>query len=87
MIILVHLISLLSDVKMTSKIMQEEIFGPILPVIKVSSTDEMIRTIHTLEKPLSMYIFSKDNEMIDRYVLWFLFGKYFELSLSNCFHS
>ena len=40
---------------------QEEIFGPILPVITVSSRGEAIEFINQREKPLTMYIFSTDK--------------------------
>jgi len=39
-------------------LMQEEIFGPILPIISVSSLDEAISTVHQHSHPLALYIFS-----------------------------
>ena len=42
--------------------MQEEIFGPIMPVIGFDSIDEVIGTISDGEKPLALYIFSKSNK-------------------------
>ena len=43
--------------------MQEEIFGPVLPIITVSGVDEAIQFINEREKPLALYIFSHDNKV------------------------
>lgn len=48
------------------RIMQEEIFGPILPVLPCSSLDEAIRLINDREKPLALYLFSQSREEADR---------------------
>jgi len=53
--------TVLRDVDPSSAIMQEEIFGPILPVIKVKSTDEAIDFVNRGEKPLALYLFSNDE--------------------------
>lgn len=42
-----------------SKLMQEEIFGPILPIITVKNIDEAVPFINARPKPLAMYIFTK----------------------------
>ncbi len=44
-----------------SAVMQSEIFGPILPIIDVTSLDEAIAFINEGEKPLAAYIFSKNK--------------------------
>ncbi len=49
-----------------SPIMQEEIFGPILPVIPVDSVDEAITFVNERDKPLALYVFSKDGAVTDR---------------------
>lgn len=49
-----------------SKLMQEEIFGPILPVKLYDSTEEVIDYINSKEKPLALYIYSKDKKNIDQ---------------------
>jgi len=43
-----------------SAVMREEIFGPILPIVTVSSVDEAINRINRGSKPLAAYIFSED---------------------------
>ena len=45
-------------------LMQEEIFGPILPVITFNSIQEAITLINRFDKPLGLYIFSKDKNFI-----------------------
>jgi aldehyde dehydrogenase (NAD+) len=45
-------------------IMEEEIFGPILPIIPYSSLDEAIGLINRKNKPLALYIFSEDQSHI-----------------------
>eukprot|EP00039_Didymoeca_costata_P018799 m.335035 g.335035 ORF g.335035 m.335035 type:complete len:497 (+) comp17495_c0_seq1:28-1518(+) len=49
-----------------SRCMQEEIFGPILPVISVSSTEEAINFVLAGEKPLSLYVFSEDSKEVNQ---------------------
>jgi aldehyde dehydrogenase (NAD+) len=50
---------------MSSKVMSDEIFGPIMPVIKIKDMNEAINIVKTMDKPLSMYIFSKTSKNID----------------------
>ncbi|ETE55823.1 hypothetical protein L345_18468, partial [Ophiophagus hannah] len=42
--------------------MQEEIFGPILPIITVKGMEEAIQFINQREKPLALYVFSNKNK-------------------------
>lgn len=51
-------LTILTNVKPTDPVMQEEIFGPILPVINVTNVYEAIKHIKSRERPLAMYIFS-----------------------------
>ena len=48
--------------------MSEEIFGPVLPILNVSSVDEAVDFIKRGEKPLSLYIFSTDKKTINKFV-------------------
>lgn len=43
--------------------MQEEIFGPILPLVTVTNLDEAIEFINRREKPLALYAFSKRSQV------------------------
>ena len=42
--------------------MQEEIFGPVLPVLTYHSIDEAIRRINSMAHPLALYIFTNDKK-------------------------
>lgn len=46
--------------------MQEEIFGPILPVLEMDNLDEMISFLRTKEKPLALYLFTRDPHTMRR---------------------
>jgi aldehyde dehydrogenase (NAD+) len=56
--------TILVDVKLTDSIMKEEIFGPLLPIINVRDVDEAIEIINNREKPLALYVFSKDKQTV-----------------------
>ena len=47
------------------RIMQEEIFGPILPVIPYDDLDQALAEVNAGERPLGLYAFSKDPEVAD----------------------
>lgn len=49
-----------------SRIMQEEIFGPILPILSWSDPNKMLEEYKTREKPLALYVFSKDKHFIQQ---------------------
>jgi aldehyde dehydrogenase (NAD+) len=51
-----------------SAVMQEEIFGPILPVLAVDSLDEAIGFVTARPKPLALYAFAEDDLAVDRVV-------------------
>lgn len=55
--------TILRDVKPDAKVMQEEIFGPLLPILTVKNADEAIKFINEREKPLALYIFSQNNKV------------------------
>ncbi len=54
--------TLLTGVDAQNPIMQEEIFGPILPVITYNNLQEAIDFINRKDKPLALYIFSDSNK-------------------------
>lgn len=47
--------------RLDSEIMKEEIFGPLLPVLRFSSTDEAIKLINSRDKPLGMYYYGPNS--------------------------
>lgn len=57
--------TLLTNVQKDSPIMKEEIFGPILPVLTYKNLEEAIELIQGKEKPLALYIFSKNKDSIE----------------------
>lgn len=60
--------TILDGITFDSKIMQEEIFGPILPVLTFDSIDYTIKEIKERERPLALYLFTK-NKSIEKKVL------------------
>ncbi|HKJ23429.1 MAG TPA: aldehyde dehydrogenase family protein [Myxococcota bacterium] len=62
--------TLLRNVSPDSDAMREEIFGPVLPILKVKDVAEAIRFVNEREKPLALYVFSNDErvqqEVLDR---------------------
>jgi len=54
--------TILNNVSWEDRIMQEEIFGPILPVISFTNFHQALNSVLALEKPLSAYIFTNNNE-------------------------
>lgn len=54
--------TLLADVPPTAPVMQEEIFGPILPMITFDKREEAERFIVEREKPLALYYFGKEEK-------------------------
>lgn len=59
---------ILSKVPSGTKVMEEEIFGPILPIIIYENLDEVIAQINTKSKPLALYIFSKNKANIQKII-------------------
>ncbi len=53
--------TLLDGVSPDSPVMQEEIFGPILPMLEFDRLDEAINFIRSREKPLALYLFTSDK--------------------------
>ena len=48
------------------KILQEEIFAPVLPVMTYDTLDQVIGYIEARDKPLALYIYSNDQANIDK---------------------
>ncbi|XP_053143223.1 aldehyde dehydrogenase family 3 member B1 isoform X2 [Hemicordylus capensis] len=60
--------TVLADVKPWEPVMQEEVFGPILPIVTVGDLDEAIAFINCRERPLSAYAFSCDCKVVNRFL-------------------
>jgi aldehyde dehydrogenase (NAD+) len=66
--------TVMDEVSFDDAVMQEEIFGPILPVIPFDSLDEMIAEVKRREKPLSCYVFTQDKKLRDKILHEVSFG-------------
>lgn len=66
--------TLLYPVSWSDAVMQDEIFGPILPILTYSDLEELIATIKSRPKPLAGYVFSRDQKTIDRLMGSLSFG-------------
>jgi len=53
--------TIIDNLKLSDPVMQEEIFGPVLPVFEFSNLDEVIKYINNNPKPLALYYFSENK--------------------------
>jgi aldehyde dehydrogenase (NAD+) len=58
--------TVLVDVPVDAPVMQEEIFGPILPLIPYDSWEEALAFVQARDKPLAAYAFGRDRDAIDQ---------------------
>lgn len=56
--------TVLTDVPADSDLMQKEIFGPVLPINTYSDISEVLEVINSKEKPLALYIYSRNSKNI-----------------------
>ena len=61
-------LTILTNVSTEDPVMKEEIFGPILPIVNVSSAQEAIDFINEREKPLALYLFSEDANVQKKFL-------------------
>ena len=66
--------TIMHDVTWNDKVMQEEIFGPILPVLTFKNFNEALLQIAAYEKPLSAYLFSDNSEEKEEFTSKISFG-------------
>lgn len=60
--------TLIEGASFDSKIMQEEIFGPILPIFEYEKIEEVINFVTSRPKPLALYVFSKSKKFYNNVV-------------------
>uniref|UniRef100_A0A8D0GTN5 Aldehyde dehydrogenase n=1 Tax=Sphenodon punctatus TaxID=8508 RepID=A0A8D0GTN5_SPHPU len=58
--------TVLADVKPCEPVMQEEIFGPILPIVTIANVEEAINFINSRERPLALYAFSCNCKVVNQ---------------------
>ena len=66
--------TVLHNVTLDDAVMQDEIFGPIIPVVTYDTIDEAFAIIKSFEKPLAGYIFTNDEQAKDRFLTEIPFG-------------
>lgn len=54
--------------------MQQEVFGPVLPILRYDDISTVVQTLKTRDKPLAAYIFSGADAMIERFLQSLSFG-------------
>ena len=58
--------TVLDGVTWEDAVMQEEIFGPVMPVLTFDTLDEVIERVNSRPRPLALYIFSRDKDAVER---------------------
>lgn len=66
--------TLIDEPALSSKVMEDEIFGPILPVLSFSSKENIADIIVNYPKPLALYVFSEDNSFSEKILKTYSFG-------------
>src|SRR6267378_1477322 len=66
--------TILYPVSWSDKVMEDEIFGPILPILTYSDLGKLLAKIKSLPKPLAGYVFSRNQQIIDRVLSSLSFG-------------
>ncbi len=57
--------TLINEPQLESLIMQDEIFGPVLPIISYENFDDALKIINTLDHPLAIYLFTHEQKIVD----------------------
>ena len=58
--------TVMDQVTFEDAVMQEEIFGPVMPVLTFNSIDEVIRNVNSMAHPLALYIFAQDKAICEK---------------------
>lgn len=66
--------TIVDNVDFNNKLMDEEIFGPIFPIITYSNVNEVLYKIKTLPKPLALYLFTENQRLVDKVMYNMEFG-------------
>lgn len=66
--------TIMDNVTFNDRIMQEEIFAPILPVIEYTNIDDVIDDLKYKDKPLALYLFTKDKNIEEKVISSISFG-------------
>ncbi len=66
--------TILDNISFEDKVMEDEIFGPILPVIEFSELDEVIKKVKSRPNPLALYVFTKKRKLKEKLIKEISFG-------------
>ncbi|HRG18894.1 MAG TPA: aldehyde dehydrogenase [Flavobacterium lutivivi] len=66
--------TLIDEPSLESPLMQEEIFGPILPILTYEHKNDIEQIVQKFEKPLALYVFSNDKKFSEELINKFSFG-------------
>ena len=66
--------TVMDNVSFSDAVMQEEIFGPVMPVLTFDSLDEAIRRINSMPHPLALYLFTSDKKAAGKVTARYGFG-------------
>ena len=58
--------TVMDQVTFEDAVMQEEIFGPVMPVLTFNSIDEVIRNVNSMAHPLALYIFAQEKAICEK---------------------
>jgi aldehyde dehydrogenase (NAD+) len=66
--------TVMDNVEFSDAVMQEEIFGPVMPILTYTSVGEAIEKINSMPHPLALYIFTSDKKQAQRFTASCGFG-------------
>ena len=58
--------TVLVDVSPDSPIMQDEVFGPILPILEINSVEKVVDWVNSHPRPLGLYVFAEDDDVVEQ---------------------
>lgn len=66
--------TIMNNVTWEDAVMQQEIFGPVLPILAYKTEDEIFSTVNSRNKPLALYIFANDKKLAKKVLAQCAFG-------------
>lgn len=66
--------TIMNNVTWEDAVMQQEIFGPVLPILAYKTEDEIFSTVNSRNKPLALYIFTSDKKLAKKVLAQCAFG-------------
>ncbi|MDO4976257.1 MAG: aldehyde dehydrogenase [Eubacteriales bacterium] len=66
--------TILDYVTYEDAVMQEEIFGPIMPILTFDFIEDVVEKLHSMQEPLALYLFTSDRSIADEVLSSVSFG-------------